>query len=578
MKILLNKKTTIVLSIVVLFTSITKAQIPEKLKNSPPFKMHALMVKPSNKPHALHQLNDIRHNNNYAPCLKVQTTLGGSNYDAGLKITRTSDGGFIACGITNSNDDGFHVPASNGPDAFVARYNKYSQLVWLKTFGGTGYDSFNDIVQTYDGGYIALGQSGSNDGDVSGNHGGIDVWAVKLNSSGNIEWQKCFGGSGDDFGDAVVQTFYGGYAITGFTNSNDGNIQGNHNTDGNFDAWFIQINAKGNLLSQHCYGGSDFDGLFAMVQADFGSFILEGQTFSNDGDVSGNHGGGDVWVIKINAIGKIVWQRAVGGSGYDNGASNEIATTTDGNVVINGYSTSPDGDINGQNDSSVSFITKLNAYTGKIIWSKSYAEPSLRAGSGIFATKDGGIVETGVVSANFDMATFDALISKFDKNGNEEWVKSFGGSDYDGAIDGYETTNGDLNILCQTISIDGDVKNNHGAEDTWIIKLGRCGEKLDDEKSVTTNERLEVTKNNTATNNSAIKLYPNPAKDAIKIEGLNASAKTTLSLFNVSGKLVQQSTAIGETYIFNLENLAAGSYYITIKSDKEITTLKFVKE
>jgi hypothetical protein len=571
MKTLLNKKSILFFATLVLSISILNAQLPNQLNDR--FNKKALMLNLSHN----HKENFLRKHDPICEkkpfCLQAQTTLGGSNYDAGVKITPTSDGGFIICGLTNSNDDGFHVPASNGADAFVARYNKYSQLQWVKTFGGTGYDSFNDIAQTYDGGYIAVGQTGSNDGDVSGNHGGSDVWAVKLNSSGNIEWQKCFGGSGDDFGDAVVQTFYDGYAITGFTNSNDGNIQGNHNTDGNFDAWFIQINAKGNLLSQHCYGGSDFDGLFAMVQADFGSFILEGQTFSNDGDVSGNHGGGDVWVIKINAIGKIVWQIAVGGSGYDNGASNEIAKTTDGNVVINGYSTSPDGDINGQNDSSVSFITKLNAYNGKIVWSKSYAEPSLRGGAGIFATKDGGIVETGVLSANFDNATFDALISKFDKNGNEEWYKSFGGSNYDGALSGYETTNGDLNILCQTISTDGDVKNNHGAEDAWIIKLGSCGERYDDKKLLSTNENIPVTKNN-----PAIKLYPNPAKDAIKIEGLNASAKTTLSLFNVSGKMVQQTTAIGETYTFNLQNLSAGSYYITIKSDKEITTLKFVKE
>ena len=417
-------------------------------------------------------------------CLTGQATLGGSNYDPGLKIAPTSDGGFIVCGLTNSDDGDFHVPASNGADAFVARYNKNLQLLWVKTYGGSGYDAFNDIMQTYDGGYITTGQTGSNDGDVSGNHGGSDVWLVKLTPSGNIQWQKCIGGSGDDFGDAVIQTLYGGYAIAGFTNSDDGNIQGNHNKDGNFDGMFVEVGPKGNFLFQRCYGGSDYDGLFAMVQSDFGGFILEGQTFSNDGDVSGNHGGGDMWIIKINAFGKLIWQRAVGGSGYDNASSNEIAKTVDGNVVINGFSNSPDGDINATNDSSVSFITKLNVNTGKIIWSKSYADPSLRGGDGIFATKDGGVVETGVASKDFDLTTFDVLISKFDKNGNEEWFKSFGGSDYDGALDGYETTNGNLNILCQTNSLDGDVKNNHGAEDTWIIQLGPCGETHTDEISV----------------------------------------------------------------------------------------------
>ena len=106
-----------------------------------------------------------------------------------------------------------------------------------------------------------------------------------------------------------------------------------------------------------------------------------------------------------------------------------------------------------------------------------------------------------------------------------------------------------------------------------FIKLGRCGESFIEGKAVSTNEAIAITKNN-----PVIKLYPNPAKDVLKIAGLNASAKATLSLFNVSGKMVQQSIATGETYTFNLQKLAAGSYYITIKSDKKVTTLKFVKE
>ena len=102
--------------------------------------------------------------------------------------------------------------------------------------------------------------------------------------------------------------------------------------------------------------------------------------------------------------------------------------------MIDGGSNSTDGDINASNDTSNSFVTKLNAATGAIIWSKSYAEPGLRFGSGIFATKDGGAVETGDVVTSFDVSTTDVLISKFDKNGNEEWYKRLGGSDFDEAV------------------------------------------------------------------------------------------------------------------------------------------------
>lgn len=575
MKTLLNKL-TIAFAALLCIASV-KAQIPDRFNNLSPFKMRAQILSSLNKPHT-HTLNDMRCSKN-APCLKAQTSLGGSNYDEGHYILQTRDGGFIVCGLTFSNDGDFHATDIINGDAYIAKYNKLRQLEWTKTYGGSGNDVFNNIAQTYDGGYIATGQTTSNDGDVSGNHGNNDVWLVKLSASGKIEWQKCFGGSGDDFGEAVLQTFYGGYAVSCFVNSNDGDISGNHNTDGNFDGWFFQVGPKGNLLFQHCYGGSDFDGFFAMVPSYSGSFILYGASSSNDGDVSGNHGNGDAWVVKVNAFGKILWQRAVGGSGSEAVGANEITTVNDGNVVIDGGSNSHDGDINASNDTSNSFVIKLNAVTGSIIWSKSYTEPSLRYGVGIFATKDGGTVETGDVVPSSDLSTKDVLISRFDKNGNEEWYKTLGGSDFDGSVNGYETFNGDLNILCETASTDGDVKYNHGNVDEWIIKLGRCGERLDDEKPVSDNEDRAVTKKNPGINNPVIKLYPNPANDVLKIEGLNAaSAKTTLSLFNASGKMVQQSAATGETYSFNLQNLAAGSYYIRIESDKKVTTLKFVKE
>ncbi len=532
MKTLLNKKLIITLAAVLCIT-ISKAQIPDKLKDLPAFKMRALMLESLRKPHAPGKLNDMRCSPN-APCLKTQTSLGGSSYDEGHYIIQTRDGGFIVCGFTISNDGDFTTKDTINGDAYIAKYNKSWQLEWAKTYGGTGNDVFNNIAQTYDGGYIATGQTTSNDGDVSGNHGNNDVWLVKLSASGKIEWQKCFGGSGDDLGEAVVQTFYGGYAVACFVNSNDGNVSGNHNTDGNFDGWFFQVGPKGNLLFQHCYGGSDFDGFFAMVPSYGGSFILYGASSSNNGDVSGNHGNGDAWVVKVNAFGKILWQRAVGGSGSEAVGANEITTVNDGNVVIDGGSNSTDGDINASNDTSNSFVTKLNAATGAIIWSKSYAEPSLRFGSGIFATKDGGAVETGnVVSSDF--STEDVLISRFDKNGNEEWYKRLGGSDLDNSIIGYETFNGDLNILCETASTDGDVKYNHGNVDEWIIKLGRCGNYIADD-AASTDDAITATKNNSI----SLSAYPNPVINTATISfSLQQSQKILISIYDMNGRLMK---------------------------------------
>jgi len=575
MKTLLHKKFTIVLAATVLCITILKAQIPDRLKNLPPFKMRTLILSSLNKPHT-HTLNDMRCSSN-APCLKTQTSLGGSSYDEGHYVIQTKDGGFLVCGLTFSNDGDFTTKDTINGDAYIAKYNKSRQLEWTKTYGGSGNDVFNNIAQTYDGGYIATGQTTSNDGDVSGNHGNNDVWLVKLSASGKLEWQKCFGGSGDDLGEAVLQTFYGGYAVACFVNSNDGDVSGNHNTDGNFDGWFFQVGPKGNLLFRHCYGGSDFDGFFAMVPSYGGSFILYGGSASNDGDVSGNHGNGDAWVVKVNAFGKILWQRTVGGSGSEETGADEIATVNDGNVVIDGGSNSTDGDINASNDTSNSFIVKLNAATGAIIWSKSYAEPSLRFGSGIFATKDGGAVETGNIVPSSDLSAHDVLISRFDKNGNEEWYKSLGGSDWDGSINGYETSNGDLNILCQTASTDGDVKYNHGNVDEWIIKLGRCGNYIAND-AASDNDAIAATKNNT----TILSAYPNPVSNSTTISfSLQQSQKVSLQIFDMNGKLVKtladaQMQAGNHQLIWNAgsENVIAGVYLLKLQAGNDVETTK----
>ena len=308
MKNLLNKKRVLYFAVAMLCLTFVKAQIPDKLKNLPAFKLRASMLSSLHKPQAHGVLNDMRCSNN-APCLKKQTTLGGTGDDFEQRVLPTGDGSFIVIGGTNSTDGDFHVPAANAQDAFIARYNHSMQLEWTKTFGGTGDDFFNDIAQTFDGGYIAVGFTSSNDGDVSGNHGNYDVWVVKLSASGNIQWQKCLGGSAFEFGDAGIQTFYGGFTILGSTFSNDGDVSGNH---GNFDAWVVQLSPAGKLLTQRCYGGSGDEFVNVMVSSGWGSFIFEGTTKSNDGDVSGNHGGTDAWVVKANASGKIIWQKTVG--------------------------------------------------------------------------------------------------------------------------------------------------------------------------------------------------------------------------------------------------------------------------
>ncbi len=175
-------------------------------------------------------------------------------------------------------------------------------IEWQYCLGGTDTDKGLSLQQISDGGYVVAGYASSNYGDVSGNQGEEDFWIVKLNSDGDLVWQKSLGGSSDDRARSVQQTSDGGYVVAGFAVSNDGDVSGNH---GDRDYWVVKLNADGDLVWQKCLGGTENDNTLSIQQTSDGGYVAAGSSASNDGDVSGNHGDRDYWVVKLNADGAI---------------------------------------------------------------------------------------------------------------------------------------------------------------------------------------------------------------------------------------------------------------------------------
>ena len=182
-------------------------------------------------------------------------------------------------------------------------------IAWQKSFGGTDTDIPNCIKQTTDGGYIVAGFSVSNDGDVVGKHGFEDYWIVKMGANGDFQWQKSLGGSGDDEARSIEQTSDGGYIIAGTSTSNDGDVTGNH---GYYDYWIVKLSSIGAIQWQKSLGGSGDDEASSIEQTPDGGYIVEGGAETADGDVAGNHAGGGCWIVKLNNIGTIQWQKIIG--------------------------------------------------------------------------------------------------------------------------------------------------------------------------------------------------------------------------------------------------------------------------
>jgi FlgD Ig-like domain len=512
MKTLQIKRLTALITAFVLCITIAYAQ---RINHLPGIKLHRSFFPQTGRSYSSGNVSGIRPHHNNAPCIKDQLILGGEGDDLPGNILKVPDG-IIVCGNSNSHK-GFHISPSRGIDAFVEKLNNNGQLMWVKVFGGTGDDRLEDIIQTDDGGYFAAGWTSSNDGDVSGNHGGPeDVWAVKLDRNGNLVWQQCYGGTGDDYA-VLVAPIPGGYGFDAFTNSTDGQVTNNH---GDYDQWIVKLNRKGSITWQSCFGGSGYDHASGFMPYPDGSMIIGMWTYSIDGNIDKNFGWIDGWIAGLDANDSILWHRTIGSSGDD--YQNSFLKTSDGNIVIPFGSNGANGDItcnHGRYDMNVMKISKVNGHT---IWEHCYGDANDNAAIRCFETANGDIVTTGGTGSNAeDPSTADVAVLETDANGNEKWLTRFGGSLEDDSFGGFQMNNGNLMILCYTLSDDGDFQGAHGGWDLRLVQLSTDCEKM-------AKDKIDFT------------VAPNPISNAATISfSLRQSQKISINIFDLNGRLIK---------------------------------------
>jgi len=398
-----------------------------------------------------------------------QKCVGGLSDDYVHSIQQTADGGYIVAGETFSNDR--NVTGNHGLyDYWVVKLTASGTLDWQKCLGGLNNDVGKSVQQTADGGYIVAGYTYSNDGNVTGNHGLIDIWVVKLDSTGSVLWEKCLGGLSSDSASSIQQTSDGGYIVAGYTNSNDGNVTGNHGVE---DCWIVRLDSAGTLLWQKCLGGSSSDYTSSIQQTADGGYIVAGYTWSTDGNVNGNHGLGDYWVVKLGSTGTLLWQTCLGGSQNDYAYS--IQQTADSGYVVAGASYSNDGNVTGNHGNFDYWVVKLDS-TGTFIWQKCLGGLNDDTGRSVRQTADGGYVIAGITISNDGNVTgnhggADYWIVKLDSSGTLLWQTCLGGLDTDRAFSIQQTADNGYIVAGASYSNDGNVTGNHGIEDYWVVKL-----------------------------------------------------------------------------------------------------------
>jgi hypothetical protein len=409
-----------------------------------------------------------------APTIEWQKSIGGTDEDAATQIQPTPDGGYIVVGSTKSIST--TIPNHGGWDIFVVKINSLGNVQWQKCYGGSNAELGYSIATTSDGGYIIGGETNSQDGDITGNTFGIannHAWVVKINSAGTIQWQKFINGGiiGSSIR-SIIQTNDGGYLFVGSAYD----ILTTTSIDYD-DSWVVKLTSTGAVSWSTAFGGNYHDRFESVVQTTDGGYVIAGETASSN--LPNYHTAitgitFDCFIVKINSTGGLVWQKLYGGAGGEFARS--IIQTSDGGFAIAGYNGGNGGEVTGNKGFDDAWLVKLNI-SGNLLWQKSYGGSTNDDASSLVENADGTITLACTAgSTDGDITNFinlrDYWIVKANgSNGNIIWQKKYGGGNRDDAYSIKATADGGYIVAGYATFDGGDVTGNNGYIDYWILKL-----------------------------------------------------------------------------------------------------------
>jgi predicted secreted protein len=376
-------------------------------------------------------------------------TFGGNGSDTANSVIQTSDGGYVIAGSTASSGAG-------NSDVWLVKTDSDGNMLWNKTYGGTGNDGTQSIAKTGDGGFAIAAYTQSFGG------GGRDFWLIKVDSNGNAQWNKTYGGTLDEQPLNVVQTNDGGYAISG-------GVSATYFSTGAppVNTWLVKTDSSGNMLWNKTYGQETYGNYtsggagvmsFTVVQTSDGGYALgSAGTFNVSG--LGAH---DYVLTKLDSQGNVQWYKTYGGNLTD--IERALIITKDNGFAMVGYTTSF-----GAGGMDI-WMVKTNS-TGAMQWNKTYGGPlnEIVGQNFLIQTADGGYA-IPCYTTSFGAGNNDIWLIKTDSYGNVQWSKTYGGTGSEIASAVVQTQDGGYTIVGYTQSFGA------GGNDIYLIKVGIEGE------------------------------------------------------------------------------------------------------
>lgn len=316
-------------------------------------------------------------------------TYGGQDDEQANSVIQTSDGGYALAGWTDSYGSGYY-------NFWLVKTDSQGNQQWTQPYGASGDSETSSLVQTSDDGYALAGFTNSTGAGV------YSFWLIKTDSKGNMQWNKTYGGAGEDSeANAMIKTSDGGYLLAGYTTTPE---------VGGRQILLVKTDTNGNMIWNQTYGGAGSNVAYAVIQTSDGGYAVAGST-----DVAGA-GGNDFYLIKVNGNGAIEWSNTYGGVGDDYAYA--VVQSSGGGYVLAGYSYS-------FSDGYNNFWLVKTDSNGNMMWNQTYDGGSDAEASSLIQTSDGGFAVAGSIQSSSGEAEW---LVKTDANGNPQWNQTYAAS------------------------------------------------------------------------------------------------------------------------------------------------------
>jgi len=498
-----------------------------------------------------------------------QKTFGGTNMEFSGEAKQLSDGTFVACGSSLSGISGNKTtPNFGSEDGWIINFNADYSVNWELNIGGTSSDLFSSILVTDDG-FLCGGSSSSpaSGNKTSPNLGGGDFWLFKINNVGVVVWENSYGGSGNDDLNSIIKTGTNEYLLTGRSNSP---ISGDksENLRGGKDFWIVKIDGSGNLIWDKTVGGDGYDYPSGTVIADNSIYIVGKSSSSVSFDKSAaNFGWDDYWLVKLDLNGNLIWDKTYGGTEQE--YPTDLFFSQNKLYIIGSSSSTASGNMTAFTNGYDDFWIVKTDLEGVMLWDKTYGGDLSEYPSSIIELSNSKFLISGssesTLSGDFIEDTqggLDYWLFTINDQGDMLEQERIGGGFYDDISNVTELNNSNLLIF-------GDSDSPTSGDKTIDNYGGRDFWLVE----VTTSMTLEI-KNNLITSNLTI--FPNPNNGEFTISGLEKNS--VVSVYNLQGQLISERmvTSESEIKINQSNNLEKGIYLISVKKNNETTSLKYI--